>query len=106
MADAPMGLTEVAQMTDPWISRRTWQQWARRGYLLPAPWIVNGAPAWPMSDVAHMLATIPLHWPYDAEGSPVRCGAHACEHCADGAVPESWSAYWARLEQRYSHETA
>jgi len=90
----PVGLAEVASITDPWITRASWQQWARRGLLPDPAWIVNGSPAWHAYQLVRVLDDeTPLHF---ADGRAHRCGS-TCPFCAV-ETPSTWSDYWTRVD--------
>lgn len=92
----PMGLVEVADLTDPWITVRQWRQWYARGVLPPARWTVDGRPVWAALDVASMLDEMQLHFPADG-GAAHRCG-RTCHACSEGDDPTTWSHYWHTLD--------
>lgn len=82
----PMGLSDIAEHTDPVITLHAWGQWHRRG-LLPAPrWAVSRCPAWTAADFAGMLRDIALH--FVPGGKAVRCG-RTCQYCQH-EPPTTW----------------
>jgi hypothetical protein len=84
----PLGLSDVAALTAPWITRQSWTQWHRRG-LLPDPrWSVNGQPVWTALEVRLMLDGMQLHFNVDARTAH-RCG-RTCPACSRGDVSSTW----------------